>query len=652
MKLRTVRALCLMFILAPASLALANDQADGILNAQPGRVVQENVAGLNTTDTIGVKLDWAESASPPTGCDRELQPSNLEGPSLTGFSFTIPPTICAGLYTVSATRKLQAAVNGTITSPESLVLSTQNLRVSEQPPNVTGVSPKAFYRDDKEPFSLVFLGTSSLKAGTEYGLRLDDHPLANCITTVTTNGVTTSKESSSNCFKFDEGASQDGQISFTLKDGSLLSDLSGKHFVSLVHNGAESQGLPIFFVDVNRTTPRNAAFAVTAVLVTIVYLLLSTGRKAQVAGTDKKTFLLTALFLDEETQTYSLSKCQFYAWTLTAVAGYVFLAIAKTVIQGNAVFPDIPAGLPGILLASAGTSVLATGITSSRGTKGAGQVHPTLADFVTSGGVVAPERLQFVVWTIIGIFTFLTIVFKSDPLSVQDLPSIPNGFMELMGISSAGYLAGKLARKPGPVIKVLSVANVTPDGGNLPALFAPAAAVQVRLPVLSMSVKGENLDPNAVVKVDGQTLRGDMYWIKSDPPDAQTGFCTDLTVTLNDAGSCIEGSHTLTIVNGDAQSADVQFPIDPMTIDAVDVPAAPPAAVNPPQDVTVTGKNFVSGTRATWQDQGGMTIPGVVNVTVTNATSLTLSRLPGATRGSGFKLVLISPAGLIASKNI
>jgi hypothetical protein len=615
-----------------------------------GAWFRKNVAGLNTTDTINVKLNWTDSAPPLVGCASEVQPRNLQGPSSTGFSFAIPPTICAGLYAVSATRRLQAATNGSSISPENLVLSTQNLQVAEQPPTVTGIFPRAFYRDE-EPFSLVFLGPSSLKAGSDYTLHLDDHPLANCMTTVTTNGIPTPKESSSNCFKFDKATSQDGQIRFDLNDGGLLRDLSGKHSVSLVHNGAESQAQPIFFVDVNRTTPRNAALAVTAALVVLVYLLLSTGEE-KAASANKKSVFLMALFLDDETQTYSLSKCQFYAWTLTAVAGYVFLAVAKTVIQGSAAFPDIPAGLPGILLASAGTSVLATGITSSRGTKGAGQVHPTLADFVTSGGVVAPERLQFVVWTIVGIFTFLIIVFKSDPLTVQDLPSIPNGFMELMGISSAGYLAGKLARKPGPVIKVLSVANVTPTGGNLVAQFAPSGAVQVRLPVLSMILKGENLDPKAVVKVDGQTLRGDMYWIKSDSGDSQTGFCIELTVTLNDAGRYIEGSHTLTIVNGDGQAADIQFPIDPMTIDAVDVPPSPPAAVNPPQDVTVTGKNFVTGTAATWQDQGGTTTPGVVNVTVTSATSLTLSRPPGATRGSGFTLVLTSPVGLIASKNI
>ena len=136
--------------------------------------------------------------------------------------------------------------------------------------------------------------------------------------------------------------------------------------------------------------------------------------------------------------------------------GYIYLAAAKSMIQGSMAFPDIPAGLPGILLASAGTTVLAAGISNSKGNKGAGEIHPSLADFIAAGGVVAAERLQFVVWTIVGVVTFVRLVFLSDPATIDGLPQIPTGFLQLMGISSAGYLGGKLARKAGPTITAVS----------------------------------------------------------------------------------------------------------------------------------------------------------------------------------------------------
>ena len=664
MKESAMRALCLALIMIPVSVALAEDQ----VKVTPGLTIQISAPGVSPTDAIMVNLviqpAVSSSSAPPvhpanlpTDCSSTVSAISITGPSNNGFSLGIPPTICPGLYLVSVSQQ-KAPQNG-VTPPENhLNPSPQYIEVTETPPTVTDVSPKAFFKDGKEQFSLVFLGPSSLKAGADYTLRIKDHVLANCISTDLDTAA--KAESSSNCFKYERESSQDGQIDFSLKGGSLLKDLSGKQSVSLVHNGAESQGHDVFFINANTTYPRNVALGVTAGLVILIYLLLNSGRKGLAAGTDGRTFLLTALFLDEETQTYSLSKCQFYAWTLAAVLGYVFLAVARSVIQGSAVFPDIPSGLPGILMVSVGTSVLSAGITTSKGSKGAGEVHPTLADFVTSGGLVAPERLQFVVWTVVGIFTFLTIVFKSDPLAVQDLPRIPDGFLQLMGISSAGYLAGKLARKPGPVIKALSVANITPsqNSQNLPNQFAAPSGVVLHLPVLTLDIKGENLAPNALIKVDGQPLRGDMYWITSAAPDPQSGFCNELNISLNDAGDYLEGSHTLTVANGDAQAADVVFPIDPMTIVSVNIPAAAPNG----QDVTVTGTNFAVGsnTTAEWQDDNGNAIAWQDNagtaivpaLTVQSATQLTLNRPTAVTPTSHSKLILTTPIGLKASKQL
>ena len=149
-----------------------------------------------------------------------------------------------------------------------------------------------------------------------------------------------------------------------------------------------------------------------------------------------------------------------------------------------------------------------------------------------------------------------------------------------------------------------------------------------------------------------------MYWIASAPPDPQTGFCNELNVCLNNAAAYLEGTHTLTVVNADAQAADVVFPIDPMTIVSVNITAANPTG----QDVAVAGTKFAVGsnTTAEWQDDNGIAIvwqdgngnAKVATVTVQSDTQLKLDRPPAVTSTSHSKLILISPLGLKASKKL
>lgn len=219
----------------------------------------------------------------------------------------------------------------------------------------------------------------------------------------------------------------------------------------LAADGSTSQEVLVAFSSVDPGTPYWATAIVLLVLVVIVGVVLSQGRsRAMVNGTEVP--LAKALLLDPETSTYSLSKLQFYAWTAAAVAGYTYLSVARSLVQGAMTFADVPANLPGILLVSVGTGVLATGVSGTTGGKGSGDFEPTASDLITSGGVVAPERLQFLVWTALGVLAFLFYTFSIGPDQITDLPPIPQGFLELMGVSAAGYLGGKLARGPGPKI--------------------------------------------------------------------------------------------------------------------------------------------------------------------------------------------------------
>jgi hypothetical protein len=187
------------------------------------------------------------------------------------------------------------------------------------------------------------------------------------------------------------------------------------------------------------------------------------------------SYVMRALFLDKETNTYSLSKLQFYLWTIAAVFAYMYLAISRNWFQHFPGLPAVPPGLPGIVAIAGGTAVGAQVVTNINGPKGAGQLKPSLADFVTSGDVVAAERVQFFVWTIIGALGFMAVVFRLDPRVLKELPNIPSSVLVISGLSSFGYLGGKLARDPGPVITEI-MTSVGPDPEVTPANQVAAAA--------------------------------------------------------------------------------------------------------------------------------------------------------------------------------
>jgi hypothetical protein len=188
-----------------------------------------------------------------------------------------------------------------------------------------------------------------------------------------------------------------------------------------------------------------------------------------------QSYKLRLLFLDPETNTYSLSKLQFYLWTVAALFSYAYLFISRVVIQ-NQLWPDIPENLPGVIAVAAGTTVSSVLITSAKGSKGAGPVQPGFADFITSGGVVAPDRLQMLLWTLFGVGAFIVTALGQAPAVIQDLPTVPDRLLYLMGLSSAGYLGGKMARKAGPVINELYVSPPDPDDAILAASESPGVA--------------------------------------------------------------------------------------------------------------------------------------------------------------------------------
>lgn len=442
-----------------------------------------------------------------------------------------------------------------------------------------------------------------------------------------------------------------------------------KHYygpVKMIVHVGDNKSAPasVTFAQVSQPGVVLAAAAVFFVVAYLLYRLVIKGMKPDMVNGIRAT-PFNALFLDRETNSYSLSKFQVIAWTAVTVYSYVYLFLCRTLIQGDFRFPDVSQNLPQLFFVSAGTTVAAAAITAAVGSKGAGPIQPSAADFISTGGLVAGDRFQFFTWTIVGCIGYLYLVIRMDPEKANiSLPEIPQNFLYLMGVSSAGYLGGKLVRKPGPVIKVLSVAKITPPLGTpapdpanqtkardlLGKDFAPKDdAIKVAFPVLTLSLKGENLDPTGKIKVDDEPLRGDMFWINGEP-DPQSHLCSEVNVSLNDSAQYIEGSktHTLMLVNTDGQSATVNFPIDPMSIDPISGLTAGDKAT----DVTITGKNFVDGLKFEWRNPADVKADPTAsgNATYKKPTELTVNLAPG-TAGKA-KLTLISQIGLRASADV
>jgi hypothetical protein len=133
--------------------------------------------------------------------------------------------------------------------------------------------------------------------------------------------------------------------------------------------------------------------AIFLVLGFIIYRLVACGiRDILIDG--KRISPFFSFFLDKESLTYSLSKFQLFLFSATFVFGYLYVFLCQWLVQWRFQLPDVPSNIAGLLAISAGTTVAAAGATSARGSKGSGEIYPSPADFISTGGLVVPERFQ------------------------------------------------------------------------------------------------------------------------------------------------------------------------------------------------------------------------------------------------------------------
>lgn len=242
---------------------------------------------------------------------------------------------------------------------------------------------------------------------------------------------------------------------------------------------------------------------------------------------------LRLLFLEPQNMTYSLSRAQFVLWVAAIAWGYMFLFFARGLVEDTWTFPPIN-GFIYTFLISLGTLVGAQATTSTKGAKGAGQLHPSIADLMVHGGVIALERVQQILWTLIAIGIFLVTIVKNYA-NATVLPDIPQELLILMGISSAGYLAGKAARKPGPIIHQVRVTSGS----------------------LLMNIVGDHLSRDAVLWIDGSQRPEKPSVVTADQQDPSE-FAKELQFRLEDTApeGWLSAPHAMLIVNADGQRCE------------------------------------------------------------------------------------------------
>jgi hypothetical protein len=368
-------------------------------------------------------------------------------------------------------------------------------------------------------------------------------------------------------------------------------------------------------------------------------------------GTNKN--LVHWLLLDKETNTYSLSRFQFYLWTLVAILSYFFLLFSRNLAQGKLEFIDIPSGLPGIVFISAATSFFAIGITETKGSKGSGFIKPRLSDFITAGGNVVPERFQFAIWSIVGVLVYVFIVLFQNPGVIDKLPTIPDGFLQLSGVSSLGYLGGKLARMPGPLTNSIGKAQysngslaLTIHGNNLSSnasfeLFTNSSNGQpIKLPKdISINTPGDKEDPKKAT-----------ITIKEAEP-ASPNLATVLDVKIPSATNLWpyqeQMPYKLVIYNPDGQFAEWKFDGTKSTLrPTITSIVTLPIKINTKADLTIIGTDFTDQSKVVIQfgDPAAPSIPPLKPTKITT-TKIEVSFQCPATTDTKATLVISNPDG-------
>jgi hypothetical protein len=550
----------------------------------------------------------------------------------TVFTFVTPDKLALGNYNVSVRFNVGDKENKKPPLPVApkdphdamLTIYSESGKV---PVKIAGVRPLLSY-PEKSIYGFDVLGEGFSTRGSDNGLVINKREMQVCW-------------SDDNSCNYNDPAFVHGKI---VSDRQLIFEnvsrrqlgvgsTLGTALIQMRVGRTYSNSEQITLSPVARTTPILGALLIFAVVFALVIYLAKRGfGTPHIAG--RRYGVFRALLLDRETHSYSLSRFQFFLWTAAAIVSYLYLMLSRSLVQGKLDFIDIPSGLPAIILISASTSILSQAVINEKGPKGAGPVQPSFADLITVGGLVVVERFQFFVWTIIGVLSFLFLVVLQDPANIKDLPNVPAGFLELMGISSLGYLGGKLTRKPGPVIEDILAA---PHNGGIEFTVCGRNLSQSA----RFRIGDDEIDPSNIMNPD---KKPEIHVPDSQSKEQNMGTCLLLTIGKVKPEWLKNGAE-LTIINPDGQRAAWPYKVGPI-IDEIN-----PQSIksNEPQTLKVLGKNFEPQSVASIE--GGAPPPVVSSLTLKSGNEVQLTvTMSSENKPYVATLVITNPGGRTARK--
>ena len=438
----------LIFLSPPTAVAVDNDQIFIFNNVHLGTLVPpEIVRGAQVSiagDALPVVSTVELCNEADLACSNPIVLPDDESTSA-GIKFHVPGFVQPGSYRVRI--QLDKTLN-------VYRYSSIELNVKRAPPVIASLSTKTLYPlnsfnplyDKLTIFGSAFASSKNSEFNT---VRINGIPLASCV-------------------PVPPDATCSGPIIVDGNDTTITvtgipRTVEGPATVDVVVANQVSNQVPLLLSGCAPYMPRVAAGGVLAGVLVLLFLL--NRRKVSIPQDVVETPTARiprwkTIFIDFDSNTYSLSRVQLVIWTFVALFGWVYLSVARSFVQGMVTFSDIPDGLPGVLVVSVGTSVAVGGVSTIRGGKSAGPFSPSISDLWSVGGIIAPERFQFFLWTLVGAVGFLVYTVALDPASIQNLPTLPNGFLQLAGISAAGYVGGKLVRKAGPTLTSVNVKEV------------------------------------------------------------------------------------------------------------------------------------------------------------------------------------------------
>ena len=179
-------------------------------------------------------------------------------------------------------------------------------------------------------------------------------------------------------------------------------------------------------------------------IITVVFVAASLGLSFW-ANKNRDTLkpLAKTLFLDKETNTYSLSRFQAFTWTVVLIGSYLYFALGRGLLIGKAQMPDLSPSLLGLLSISYGGLLVSRGIGAKVPKNELISTPPQLSNLITEGGAVSITRMQLLGFTFAGVAVFLYYLSGMEVFT-SGLPEIPATLNGLLAISQGGYLGGKL----------------------------------------------------------------------------------------------------------------------------------------------------------------------------------------------------------------